>query len=170
VGDVYVFDPSQRTFTISQGASLGYGSIPPLGAIPRYGVVNLTEGDVSATVTHNLGITGLGILVSLNWASAYWVDSKSANTFTIYFTVPAIANGKMVWEVSDIMPVDLVTQAADSHTITHLRGDAAIPLFFTPSWPTVVWDSTTDRGLDTAKVYFSAPAPANATLTWRAID
>lgn len=170
MSETYVFDPKVRVFVISRGASLGYASLPGLGDIPYAGIVDLTEHDYTATIIHNLGISGLGILVSFNWPSAAWIVAQSADDFTIGFTVPVAPGGKMVWEVSDIMPVDQVTTDALTHVISHYRGVDDVGLFFTPNWPTIVWDSTSDRTTDTATVYFSQPAPANATLTWRAVD
>lgn len=167
--DTYVFDPKVRTFVISKGSPLGYASDPGLSsALARSGVVIPVAGNINVTVTHNLGIAGLGVMVSLNWPSSAWVLSTTPDSFTLLFSVPAIANAKVYWEVADNMPIDQIPEGAFSHTIQHGRNNADLPLFFTANWPTVIWDSTPDRGNDTALVYFSQPAFANAFLMWRA--
>lgn len=167
--DTYVFDPKDRTFVISQGASLGYATDPGLSTtLARSGVLSPNPGDYTLSVTHNLGIAGLGVMVSVNWPAATWIGSTDANSFSVFFSAPAPANVKIYWEVSDTMPIDQVNPGDFMHTIYHGRGNNDLPLFFTPNWPSVVWDSTPDRTNDTALVYFSQPAPVNAFLMWRA--
>lgn len=69
------------------------------------------------------------------------------------------------------MAVESVAVGANFVVVTHGKNNAAIPIFATANWNTTIYDSTSERTADTAKLYFGTSAEGAAPqVTWRIVE
>lgn len=170
-----VFEAKDRVFIFGARAASGYSSAVPQPVIllPAFGVQEIDEGATELTINHYLNQEGLGLILFPNWnTTVYWTEllPDSASASFGGFGSQAPAGAKVFWEAS-FMPIQDITIGANSATITHNMNDVDIPLFVTPNWNTTVFDSTVDRTVNTAKVYFGSEAQGTAPqIVWRVVD
>jgi len=167
-----VFEAKQRVFIFSARSASGYGSsvIRALQLLPAFGVQRVVEGESVVTIPHRLNQAGLGIIVMPNWlTTAYWT-SLPADSAVLGFGSQAPANANVFWEAS-IMPIKNITVGDQFAVVTHNENDIAVPIFATANWNTSIFDSTPDRTLNSATLYFGSSASGTTPqIAWRTPD
>jgi hypothetical protein len=125
------------------------------------------------TINHNLNDATAVILVQTNWNTTIKRVSKSANSMVVGFNVTAPESGGLIYwsDQSDDTDIyengEMIDANAEQWTIYHNAGTINLPMFFLPSWNTVIWFFDRRENETTVKFSTSAPSNGSGLLDWK---